>query len=763
MGHPVQYAQRLLQGLYHQGEGQALFGQRLLPGKIMPLLALSFLLGAALAPVSSSSYADPMPEGPAADPSTSLYHFNQARHFERDGQWDKAEAEFRQAVFRAPNDYLNYVRLAAYLASFGKTNEAISNYQKAIALNPNDPMLHFSLGGLYESLGEYASAKREYEQGVRQNPEYVYGYYNLAKVLMQSADYNEAEAAFQRFLAKYPNHYEAQRYLANLYLVNNKPEQAANAYETIKRNFPDKFSDSINLARALTQADAPELALEELKTAYAKEGNKADILEAMGNAHIALGQDAYAIHNYEQSYALDETRYPLLLKVAEGYQKEQKNDQAIGALKKYLDVQPENQQIHHWYANLLVQQKQYNQAYSELNGVLDKTQDPKERYQLEKEIAFVLQSKGDIDDAITKYEALLQEPESYGDAQLKTNLAIAYHKTGQLDKAAPLYETVYRQLPQASEAEIEQKQVLGNDLANVLTQLADQSYQQQEYQQAGTLYAQATQYASAQNAMPFVGLGNAHFALQQLDLAETAYAQALSRDPQNVLASLYLGKVQLQRNMPDAAIEQLEGLVRNSGLESGLRRDAYLTLGDAYQQAGKLKDAALSYEQAQGIAQPATGSLQPQINQQTNQQANTSDTINALPDANRQQDINLLLTQGNLWQQLKEFPKAKAAYEKVLQIEPNNAKAHYNLGIVYNELGQLPQSVSAYQQAIKADPNFQESRYGLAVTYEKQQKYKDALSTYQEYLKAPNALYAPQAQERVDLLQQALKPAAKQG
>lgn len=701
---------------------------------VVAILALTFCL--------SVSNAQPAATGPAADPSTGLYHFNQARIHEKNGKWDQAENELRQATFRDPNDYLNFVRLADSLIRSGKTNEAIATYQRAIALSPDDPMLHFSLGSLYESAGQFDTAKREYQTGLQQNPAYIYGQYNLAKVSMQLGEYEAAEQAFKQFLSKYPNHYEAQRYLANVYLVNKKPEQAAHAYEALKFNFPDKFHDSINFARALTQNDSPEAALEELKTAYAKEGNKADILEEMGNAHMALGQDSYAIHNYEQSYELDNNRYPLLLKVADNYQKEKKPEQAAIALKQYLDKDPGNSDIHHWYANVLIQQKHYNQAYTELNQLLDKTQEPKDRYQLNKEIAYVLQSKGDIDDSIKRYESLLSEPEGQLDGQMKTNLAIAYHKTGQLDKAIPLYEAAYNQLPQASPAEQEQKQMLGNDLANALTSLGDKNYQEQKYPEALAQYELATRYAKQDNVLPYVGLGNTYFATQSLDLAKAAYEQSLAKDDNNQLARLYLGKVELQRHDPQQAIRQLEPLVgQASTLELGLKREAFLTLGDAYQQAGKMKDAAESYEKAQAIVLPS----------------------NAQNTANNDQELNLLLTQGNLWQQLGRFDKAKSAYEAVLSKDPNNAKAQYNLGIIYNELGQLDASVTAYQSAIKMDPAFNESRYGLAVTYEKQQKYKDALNTYQEYLKSPSPLYGSQAQERIQLIQQALSPVTKKG
>ena len=44
-----------------------------------------------------------------------------------------------------------------------------------------------------------------------------------------------------------------------------------------------------------------------------------------------------------------------------------------------------------------------------------------------------------------------------------------------------------------------------------------------------------------------------------------------------------------------------------------------------------------------------------------------------------------------------EFQKAKSCYEKAIQINPNYAKAHYNLGIVLNELGEYQKAVMKKQ------------------------------------------------------------------
>jgi glycosyltransferase involved in cell wall biosynthesis len=44
---------------------------------------------------------------------------------------------------------------------------------------------------------------------------------------------------------------------------------------------------------------------------------------------------------------------------------------------------------------------------------------------------------------------------------------------------------------------------------------------------------------------------------------------------------------------------------------------------------------------------------------------------------------------GNLWQQIGDFPKARQAYQTVLQIDPNLAVGYYNLGMTLKALGKI--------------------------------------------------------------------------
>ena len=673
--------------------------------------------------------------------------YQQAVQAERLGHLSDAERFLRQAIALDPQDYLNYVKLASILNQQDKPNEAASYYQHALNLQPEDGMILYSLGGVYEQLGQYAKAEEAYALSLQNNPRYQYALLNLARAEIQQKKYTPAIAHYQQFLSQYPDHYEARRRLAKLYLVTGQETASVKEYDALKQRFPNRFDEHLDMARALNGANAPAQALEELKLAYAKEGGKADIDEEMGRAHVALGQADLAILNYQKAYALDPTRDDLLLKMAELYRFQKNPDQAIVQYLAFLKLHPENQDVRRQLVNVYFENQRFEPALNELGVMLAAASEPKtespdalknnaqQQYDIRKDMAYATQMLGDLPKATGQYEALLQSPLAANDLQLKSNLAIAYHKSGAYAKAIPLYKQIYYAEPQDKQQYRIDTVGLGNDLAVAITAVGDAAYKSEDYNAALTAFGDATLYAASTNYWPQLGLANTYYALNMPEKAYAAYGTVLEKDPDNVTARLYRTKLSIAKGASDptkpaaeaaavmpAELATLEALAK----ENPTNLEVLAALADAYAQQGNATAAASAYEKALAVAP---------------------------------QNVPLLLSLGTQWQKLGNYEQAKAVYLRALAIDDHSPMLYYNLGIVCNELGQLDQSAQAYQKALALDPHYVDSQYGLAITLEKQQKYQDALETYQTYARDPQAHYGKEAQSRIEILKQALNPA----
>ena len=71
--------------------------------------------------------------------------------------------------------------------------------------------------------------------------------------------------------------------------------------------------------------------------------------------------------------------------------------------------------------------------------------------------------------------------------------------------------------------------------------------------------------------------------------------------------------------------------------------------------------------------------------------------------AGRPGDADLYYQLGNVNFDLGQFTQAVAAYERVLEIDPNTPKALTNLGLSLRQLNRLEEALAAYQQALTFD------------------------------------------------------------
>ncbi len=90
---------------------------------------------------------------------------------------------------------------------------------------------------------------------------------------------------------------------------------------------------------------------------------------------------------------------------------------------------------------------------------------------------------------------------------------------------------------------------------------------------------------------------------------------------------------------------------------------------------------------------------------------------------------------GTLYYNRQDYRAAEEHYREALRIDPRYALAHFDLGNVLDETGRVSDAVQSYIAALQLAPTYADAHYNLALAYEKLHEPRKALKHWQAYVK----------------------------
>ena len=122
-------------------------------------------------------------------------YFQKGNLYAKDGQFELAITEYKQAVALDPSNSNTYENLAISYAKTGKFNNAVETMQTAIQLNPDDAMKYATLGIIYHANMQLNDALEYYKLSLRINPGLSEIYYNMATIHIEQEQLEMAQKA----------------------------------------------------------------------------------------------------------------------------------------------------------------------------------------------------------------------------------------------------------------------------------------------------------------------------------------------------------------------------------------------------------------------------------------------------------------------------------------------------------------------------------------------------------------------------------------
>ncbi|WP_167882091.1 tetratricopeptide repeat protein [Leptospira semungkisensis] len=363
--------------------------------------------------------------------------------------------------------------------------------------------------------------------------------------------------------------------------------------------------------------------------------------------------------------------------------------QAIDALQKAILRDPKN--VYAYY-NLTLAYKHNNQ-FSDARSTAMKAKeiapdDPK----ISLMVGNLFNEINDPDAAIDAYkQGLTSAPD---DPYLTYNLAVSYFKKGEIPQAEEQFKLVVLRARGGKLAALSNS-YLGNIAYNRGDYVASEHY----FREAAVL--------SPNDAKALYNLsivlkknGKIEESLKYLELAK----QTGANDPE-LFRSIAEGFEQL--NQGEQSIDALQkGLKYNPN-----NLDLLFQLAETYYNRGDLLAAEETYRR---IVDSTPGD---------------SFTETAL--------LNL----GVVLDQMERYGEAITYLNRVLDLNPKNAKAYYNIGLVYKHTGNGTQAIENFRKASYLDPNDLKSKEALGDYYLENKFYREAIEEYTILFKQKNDYY----------------------
>jgi tetratricopeptide (TPR) repeat protein len=98
-----------------------------------------------------------------------------------------------------------------------------------------------------------------------------------------------------------------------------------------------------------------------------------------------------------------------------------------------------------------------------------------------------------------------------------------------------------------------------------------------------------------------------------------------------------------------------------------------------------------------------------------------------------------------------DYSKTRKCYQEIIDLEPKNYRAIYNLGISLFSLGKKDEALIKFKEALKLNPEYKFCHYNIGLVYEDKGLLERAYNAYKRALEIdPNFLYAKEAKKIVE-------------
>lgn len=337
-------------------------------------------------------------------------------------------------------EFRYHLHEASRMKMAGRMMEAIMHLTSAIELNPHSAAAHYELAGLYMHMRDFKKAVSLAQKATKLNPAEEWYRILLAELYKASGQYNDAVKTLESLKKISPANADYYFQCAELYQHMKKYDAAIKEYNTIESIFG--FSEIISLSREelwLLKGDEDNATneIQKMVTAFPAEPRYLGMLaetymnrqkyneawkyynkmlevdSSNGLLHLSLSEYYRLTNDYDKSFSemkkafasqdvsIDTKVRMLVAMITYINASSELKEQIYTLIQILLENHPDEPQSHAFYADFLINEREYEQARNELRIVL---QSEKKQYMIWEQL-LILNSQ------LNDYVSLLEESE----------------------------------------------------------------------------------------------------------------------------------------------------------------------------------------------------------------------------------------------------------------------------------------------------------------------------------------------------------------
>ena len=586
------------------------------------------------------------------------------------GRYGRAFPFVQRACELATNDVGMQVQLGSIYIIMRKAKEAKQVAEYILELSPTNSEAPSILAESVTTLTELGPVQKRLEQLSKQIGdtapiEVAYGILNYA-----TGDVKASETALQRAITLDPKSTSAYFTLGNLYLAQNKVKEAEGCFKKASDLSPVRSPKRLSYANFKIQtgdmAEGKRLIAEITKQAP-------DFIPAwIRQAEIALAEKRYDDCEtlLNQALARDGDDYDAMFLQARLHLVSGQTEKAVAEMNRMAALYDRVPEVQYQLALAHLAANDQNKAAADLSKALSLRPKYPEAIVL---MASLNIGKGDATSAISALTQLIrQQPQS---AEAYMLLGNAYVIQKELDQALAAYAKAAEILPKNPQ--------IPYLTGLVLVEKKDAAGARKDFEKALEM---APQFAAALEQ------------LVNLDLADNKFENALARvnkaTDEHIGSSrqLLIAKIYLARAWDAARKES-----KSSSSDIKL-------ISPAVQPDVNQAEAALLKSIASDPNQTAAYLMLAQLYLSANKQQAAIDRLTGFVSKTNNIAVDMQL--GIIYDTMKDYPKARDAYEKALDAQPDFAPALNNLSYIYSEhLVDLDKAYTLAEKARQSSPH----------------------------------------------------------